>query len=367
MAFQAQCLFCGQKLKVPDHALGTSGKCPKCNSFFTLVPGEEAPTSDKAGPYGRLLSRAASPRAPGSRAKPEAHPASATIPAPMPAGHGVSADEEPPAIPWIEPFGLGALLLSGGALLCASSQALAGLVLWLSVLAILTGLLSLLRILVVGQFRLLFPVAGTMVAFAVLASAVLFPGFLGPTYFASRVKGTVDSTTIRMAPLKGGPVNSMDNPDWVDASRWALHQGSQRIQVNKVWLGPLTPGAKTKDENNESNLFIQVNVQQVESPGEFSSQAGDGGMDQGLLRPRLMDKSGKVYAARVAGVEGTLENSRKSELFPVAMRDHVFIFAAPRNGLELRLEISAHGDKFFRFQIPAAMIQKANPPSLAGN
>src|SRR5712692_8190564 len=106
MPFQTQCLFCGQKVKVPDHALGTSGRCPKCHNFFTLAPGEEALASDKESPYGRVLSRAAIPRAPRSHAVAEATPAPATVSPPVPAGHGGHADEGPAACPWIEPFGL---------------------------------------------------------------------------------------------------------------------------------------------------------------------------------------------------------------------------------------------------------------------
>src|SRR5262249_61791824 len=141
MPFQAQCLFCGQKVKVPDRALGTSGRCPKCSNFFTLVPGgEEAPALEKAGPLGRRLAKAATktPRPPTVSA---ADRAAAVVPARTSMGPD-SREETEQTCPWIEPIGLCALLLSGAALLCASSPASAKLVIWLSILALLAGLVG---------------------------------------------------------------------------------------------------------------------------------------------------------------------------------------------------------------------------------
>jgi hypothetical protein len=50
MAFQAECVFCGYQVQVPDRALGASGRCPKCSSFFTLAPLSEPRAP---GPPGR--------------------------------------------------------------------------------------------------------------------------------------------------------------------------------------------------------------------------------------------------------------------------------------------------------------------------
>ena len=41
MPFIAQCPYCNFRSRVPEHALGESGECPSCASFFTLSPAED--------------------------------------------------------------------------------------------------------------------------------------------------------------------------------------------------------------------------------------------------------------------------------------------------------------------------------------
>jgi hypothetical protein len=52
MPFIARCTFCNRRSQAPDRALGASGRCPKCSSFFTLVPDDggalSAPCTEKA-------------------------------------------------------------------------------------------------------------------------------------------------------------------------------------------------------------------------------------------------------------------------------------------------------------------------------
>src|SRR5438105_1226243 len=55
MPFVAECILCKHRVRVPDHALGASGRCPRCASYFTLAPaddirepGSEEPAADPA-------------------------------------------------------------------------------------------------------------------------------------------------------------------------------------------------------------------------------------------------------------------------------------------------------------------------------
>src|SRR5947209_16663811 len=41
MPFLAQCPFCDHRAQCPDSAYLGSGRCPKCSSYYTLVPAEE--------------------------------------------------------------------------------------------------------------------------------------------------------------------------------------------------------------------------------------------------------------------------------------------------------------------------------------
>src|SRR5437660_10137198 len=45
MSFLAACVFCGHKVQAPDHALGASGRCPKCANYFTLAPERAMPAA----------------------------------------------------------------------------------------------------------------------------------------------------------------------------------------------------------------------------------------------------------------------------------------------------------------------------------
>src|SRR5262249_37867535 len=224
MPFQAQCLFCGQKVKVPDRALGTSGRCPKCGNFFTLVPGgEEAPALEKAGPLGRRLAKTAT-KTPRPPTVAPANPVAAAIPS-RTSMCPDSTEETEQTHPWIEPIGLCALLLSGAALLCAASPASAKLVFWLSLLALLVGLVGLLRALLTGSLRLAMPIAAVAASGSVFLISFCAPSFLGPIYAASREGETIDPTVIRVVPIPGKAGVGSTGSEWVDASQAALQQG----------------------------------------------------------------------------------------------------------------------------------------------
>ena len=355
MAFQAQCMFCGQRLKVPDHALGTSGRCPKCNNFFTLVPAEEAVVPDKGGPYGRVFSRPGTPRAPTGQAVPEPGQTSATVPAKVPPLIESCKEEGQQAIPWIEPIGLCALLLAGGALLCASSLALAKLVIWLSLLATLAGLVSLLRVLAIGRFRLLFPIAGVVGGGAVFLIALCAPSFLGPVYLAAREQEMLDPTAIRIVPLTGKQGVPLSDADWIDASQASLQQGRVRVQVMKVW-----PDAKSKKDSAEV-LFIRLRIHGLDATASARDQSD---FLKDIAGFKLADNTGKVY--RQQDIRQARPDATGRKVFPAALVEQDRAFEVPSATVPyLRLEMPAPGGGVFRFQIPGAMMRRSHPASLA--
>jgi len=357
MPFQAQCLFCGQKVKVPDRALGTSGRCPKCSNFFTLVPGgEEAPALEKAGPLGRRLAKTATktPRPPTVSAP---KPVTAAMPSRTSIGPDSVEDAEQTR-PWIEPIGLCALLLSGAALLCASSPASAKLVIWLSILALLAGLVGLLRVLVTGSFRLAMPIAAVAASGSVFFIALCAPSFLGPIYAASREGETIDPTVIRVVPIPGKAGVGSTGPEWADASQAALQQGGLRVQVMSAGMDAKNKEATAK-RSPEDTIVVRLRIQHVETTS---------GADSPRFSPektgyKLTDNTGKAY--RLLDVREAIPTERK--VFPVALTDHDIVVEAPGRHIDyLRLEIPARGSGMFRFQIPGTMIRRDRAAGLAG-
>jgi hypothetical protein len=261
--------------------------------------------------------------------------------------------------PWIEPIGLCALLLSGGALLCAASPASAKLVIWLSILALLAGLVGLLRVLVTGSFRLAMPIAAVAASGSVFFIALCAPSFLGPIYAASREGETIDPTVIRAIPLPGKAGVGSTGPEWVDASQAVLQQGGLRVQVMSVGMDAKNKETTARSTLPEETIVVRLRIQHVETTS---------GADSPRFSPekagyKLTDNTGRAY--RLLDVREAIPTERK--VFPVALTDHDIVVEAPGKHIDyLRLEIPARGSGKFRFQIPGTMIQRQRAAGLAG-
>jgi hypothetical protein len=357
MPFLTRCLFCGQQVRAPDHALGASLRCPKCSNFFTLAP-ERAVA--QCGPQASPLKQ-----------KSEAGPiAESSL---LPKGNLVIADAGLRPKPGrIDPLGLSALLLGGAALLSASAPSLCRWVMPLSGVGLLLGLVAL--PLARGRSRLPFPITGTAAAGMVLLAALLFPTILGPVYLASRGVEAVAPNMIRVVPLVGSLHSATPgDPEWADASWAALHQGPMRVQVVSVSVHPLkAKSSPTKTIVTGEYLFIRLRIHRAEAAGEFAAKrAQKPGGNPEQLRPSLRDKTGRVYQPRDVQEVAVVENQRKSALFPVSFLDEVLVFEAPFNDVDyLRLEVPAEawgGKGAFRFTIPGSMIEskRSSPAGLA--
>ncbi len=366
MPFLARCPYCGQRSRVPDGSLGTSGQCPRCSSFYTLTPEEEG-ASAGAGSGEPTASLSLGPLPPALTAAPatlaDRHDLDDT---------DLSAEgERPGQRATIEPLGLAALLLGSAALLSASFSALCRLVMPLAVLGLLLGLAGLWRgrlarrrARVAGgwrSWRSLVPLAASLTAGAILVSAWLWPGLLGPVYQASRPRPTLDPAAMHVVPLPGSRGLESANPNWVDASQAALRQGDTLVRISRVWTGPAEAPASKKDNSARKKQYLFVGVQIFQAKALADKQARPINLKAG--RPKLTDDTGQVYELRT-GLAAPPVKAGKADL-PVFGREQVFAFEPPAAGrAHLRIELPAGmwgGSGVYRFTIPATMIQRQRP------
>lgn len=358
MPFAVSCPFCPTKLgKLPDGAAGASVRCPKCGNYFTAAPADEPLTSVGSMRFGarqRPKRMAAVEHAAPVATMQVAQTDRASFYQPK-----IDPEIDPPSPPQpraIDPLGLGGLCLGGAALLGASFAACADYVVPASSLGFFVGLVGVLRCRAKSKGRLLQAVAGTLVSGLVLLAALFQPALLGPAFQAARQRDTADSTAIRAVPLAGSHATVRTaSAGWVDATQGAFQQGSRRIHVGAVWVGP---SGKSRDRAGAQHLFVRLHLQDVEKTSAFAANNPQLSLPRPKdVRPRLMDGGGKTYAYEEAVDVAGLENVRTSTVFPMTLRDEVLVFAPPKAGIAyLRLEVPAAAGSSFRFTIPAKMI-----------
>jgi hypothetical protein len=375
MPFLTECMFCHHQTQVPDHALGASGRCPKCANYFTVVPVPNLPRAARPGSV--RLSAAPSGGAsvqtlPAPSPSPVSVEPAATavpLPVPVPAVFASPCEAEIPleGRKWIEPVGVVALLLGAAALICAAVSWLCVWVIPASVLAVFAGLMGMMLAKTFGRHRLLTPVAGSGLGVLILLTALVLPGLLGPAYRSYRERDTYDPGAIRAVPLARRLADdTLPSPDWIDADRFALQQGRLRIQVASLVVGPVEPPgkAKKKDKPKEKPpefLVLRLRVNQIEGTSEFAADPLNWSSPRNE-KPflTLTDSTGKVYAPRTVPGVRTAEEVRKSSLFPVTVVEEVFAFEPPPASVEsLRLEVPVSawgGAGVFRFTVPNTMV-----------
>jgi hypothetical protein len=369
-----ECVFCKHRFGVDARAAGLSVACPRCSLQFTAVPAGKPTAAEPPPPM-----PAAAPSAPEApAAAPEtAPPEAATAPAPAgdkaaPPPEEEPADADPDAVRRrLLGLSLVAPFLGVAAVACASSLALCGLVLPLSVAGLLAGLAA--AALARFRYRMapLLPAAGGALSGLVLLAALLFPGLLGPAYGVSRQEEAPDTKTTYAVALTGTaePV-AVGDSDWVDAGGCAVQQGGLRVQVVGASVGPVQmPGAATK-YTKEKYLLVRLRVQRPEATQEFAdaerprAPSADAGS-----RPRLTDDAGKEYEPRQPAGAGPAGGVRGSVVFPVAVVEEALLFDPPGTAVRyLRLELPAAawgGRGTFRFTIPRSMIRRASGSAAA--
>lgn len=357
MPFVARCVFCSHEVKVPDHALGGSGRCPKCANYFTLTPASFLPGARTA---------AAAPK----RGPTPVQPEDAALPEPPQPAQPTVHIESVAALPrtrlrWLDPVGVAALLLGAAALLCAGVVELCRGVIPLAAVGLVVGLASVALALTVGKVRLLTPLAGTLVSGGVLVTALLFPQVLGPTWFGYREQVSVDVTAARVVPLPGKPAGAeLEGPDGIDASLAAWQQGNLRVEVAGVTYAPpeQSPATAKKGPPVQA-LLVRLRIQRGESPEQFAARdLSPPGARAPEHLPKLTDGGGATYRLRPNPDTGPVEGLHQSTVFPMAVVDELFAFemASLVSGA-LRLEVPAAawgGRGTVHFRIPPAMIQR---------
>jgi hypothetical protein len=337
MPFVGRCPFCGQRSRIPEASLGASGQCPRCGSFYTLTPVDEA--ADNATAAGPAAPRSSL----GAATDSVLHSAEASA--------GEPSWTAPSARPRPEPLGATALLVAAAALVAASIPFLCALVIPLAGLALLLAVLGYRRT-AAGRSRLL-PTAASLSAAALLLAAWCWPALLGPVYQAARTRQTLDPAALYAVPLPGHHGVTSD-PDWVDADAAALRQGDVLVRVTGVWTGRSAGDGKQLSANNPECLFVRVQG--------FKGKRKDARPASAPQAPRLTDDRNHELAALGSQRASA---SGKEAAQPSFFDEHVFSFAAPKAGIEhLRLELPGAlwgSSTVFRFKIPAAMIRQEQP------
>lgn len=270
----------------------------------------------------------------------------------------------PPPLRWTDLLGVLALLLAGGALLCASTRSWIGLVIPIGAGGVLLGMLGILGGLLQG--RLLLPAAGTTAAAAATMLALLFPGLLGKSYWMSRQPAPVTSMEIRAVSLTDGEIHpALLKEDWVDAGKTALQQGPLRLWVGSVHvLAAVNENeAAKKDQAPGDLLVVRIRMQVVEDARGFAAQQPSATRSRGdSLQPRLLDGLGRSLPPRDLQKTIPGDNAIRSSMFPVSVEDRAFAFALPSQGREdLRLEVPVEplgGKGVFRFKIASSMMRR---------
>jgi hypothetical protein len=229
-------------------------------------------------------------------------------------------------------------------------------------LGLLLGLMGLVRGRLLGKPLLLSAVAAALGS-ATLLVAWLSPGALGPTFEGWRESSSVNNGPIFVVPLPGQSLaRTPRDPNWVDASRAALQQGVVRLEVVRVWVGPLRPAtAADQAEPRDDCLFVRLRVHRVEGAREFAADPlGPPPRRDPKYQPTLVDEAGTALAPR--NVPGGGERITSASGFPVMVSEERFGFELPSpesGSLRLAIPAAAWGGKgMFRFTIPGTMIQR---------
>src|SRR5438105_11263374 len=116
MPFVAECILCGQKLRLPDRATGASVQCPRCKSYFTAAAEDDRlPAKQVSGTATSSIEKSALPTpVPGALTLPRPL---AEVDAPSPFAGPVRPHWK---MPPLDVSGVASLLLAGRALLSAS-------------------------------------------------------------------------------------------------------------------------------------------------------------------------------------------------------------------------------------------------------
>lgn len=308
MAFVVQCPFCAFETRITDRANGIIGRCPGCGRTFPLERPDAPALPDAQA---------------GDGAQPDAEPHEASA----------DADAAPGARPAVfQPTaaaGAVALLLSGAALIFASTAWLRGLAIPLGVVALLAGLAALALSCLSGNPRLLLPVAGTTAALALLIVFWLFPALFWPVprQLKEPLPAGLHAIPLGDAPALAGP------PEWVDAKRYALQRDGLRVRVFGVSFYRPAPDEFNPAPAQLLVVRVRVSLEQADAtPLRHKGQPA----------PALIDDAGRPCLLQKNEFVNRADRKASSVVFLNPTMEETFAFEAPAEGTNaLRLELSA--------------------------
>jgi hypothetical protein len=336
------CSQCAQRLNIPDTFRGTRAKCPKCGGAVEIPAPTPAPAEPEmssvvaADDYRRTA-----PPPPPPAGKPEASGASLGL-------------------------GIGSLVVGILSFLVALVPCLGIFAVPLAAVGLILGVVGAVIAFTRGGAGLGFPIAGSAVNVVAILVAVAW--FIGARYMAMQSAQKfgdemtkaienmdVETTTIPMV---------MDNvpPDavWTDAKE-AAEIGDVRVKIVNVKLGkvPLKRMRGTQKSSTNDYMTVTLSIEN-RSPNRDLIYQGWGSVgDTSYVRDNLGQLLSRAQF-------GTMRPDGQADPFRsiqrgTTLRD-VIVFSRPEEGFKnLRLALPAQtigGNGYFRFDIPASMVQK---------
>lgn len=333
------CSQCAQRLNIPDNFRGTRAKCPKCGGAVEIMPPTPVPTEPEAV----ALMHEEAPRGPAAPlpGKPEASGASLGL-------------------------GIGSLVVGILSFLVALIPCLGIFAVPLAVVGLVLGGIGAVIAFSRGGAGMGFPIAGSAVNVVAILVAVAW--FVGARYLA--VQGAqkfgdemtkavenmdMETTTLPLV-IDAVPPDAV----WTDAKE-AADLGDVRVKIVSVKIGkvPLKRLNGTKKSSTNDYMTVTISIEN-RSPNRDVMYHGWGGVGESTY---VRDNLGQLLSRAQFGVlrpEGQADPFRSIQR-GTTVRD-VIIFSSPDDGFtNLRLALPAQtigGNGYFRFDIPAAMVQK---------
>lgn len=375
MPFVVQCPYCQIRARVPDRAMGGSGKCVRCGNYFTLTPAEDQHVPELVGspvePHssdlepasmGAAIAEAASaykiPTVPDEPDEEDVDAAPARPASVFATNSSAPSGGSSPA--WINGIGAAAFVLGSAALLAASFDSIRVATIPLTLIGLLLVVIQILKRPKRWRSRdVLWLLAGGGICAAVLATALFNPHLLNRNWGRDFRVEEPDPLQLFLVSRDGKVTGSaLTEADWVDASKHAIRQGDLHVTLEKVAVQ--APPVTGPDKTKQPHLLITVRLANVGRLSQLMYERVKG-------PPILRDDQGQTYALRTFEPPNVVERQVLKEILSPNRRiEDLWIFEPPDPGaahLELELPSSIWGGKgTCKFRIPREMFSGKKSP-----
>jgi hypothetical protein len=358
MPFLAACPFCPNKVKVPDHLLGASLRCPRCGDYFTVAPEDLVPTKTAQDSVPVQARPATKPALSPSVALPPLAPPPPPMRVPpaavdfTPASFAPEPDDETRS-GWVHPWGGFAFFLAGVAWLLAAFALPRYVVLPLAgigFLVSLAGLFTARERLRTSDLAWLGLGGGGNVLLLLLAAVL--PSWLNNRWGRDFDVPEPDRNQQVLVSRDGKTVaRDLSGTDWVEADKNAIRQGTDvLIRVESAVIDRLA-------DKEQPALLVTLHVGNVgqlhdllyhgQAEGQYPATAHDS-------RRQELPRRAPSPQAKKTGQMDTIS------LLPLHSAKDLLVFDAPWPGTEyvdLELPAAAWGrEGTCKFRIPRTYI-----------